>query len=201
MSEKVDERRKSTGGRSSELPSDYLRMTEEVFTSNFSDALEKCGKSPPSQFSAGGDIYSDEVIVRMSLLQDKKLAGISVYASSDFDPKASAPTIETLLSLCVDALGQVFQGVFDWAEKEGQFSQLLEANLVDLDDLPLVWTPIEVEKRKTFVRVDKANPVLDQAADDWLAKNDPELKKQSQKEEQDAAGLFVLPTHKASPKK
>lgn len=196
MLEKVFERRKATGGRSSGLPSDYLRMTEEVFASNFSDALGKCGDQPSARFSAGGEIYSDEVCVRMSLLQEGKLAGISVYASSDFDPKASAPTIETLLSICVDALGQVFQGLFEWAEKEGQFSTLLSANLVDLHDLPLMWTQIEVEKRKIFVRVDKANPVLDQAADEWLSKNDPELKRQTTEEEEAAEGLFVLPTHK-----
>jgi hypothetical protein len=190
--EKAVIRRKESAGKSSALPSDYLQMVEEVFSSNFSDTLDKLSTDTPARFVAGGDVFADEVVVSLSLLKEGKLSGLSLFASSDFDPKASAPTIETLLSVCVDGIGQVFQGLFEIAEKKDALASLLDLNLADLPELPLMWTQIEVEKRKLFVRVDRSNPVLDQAADDWLAKHDPEQAKESRSEDQEAEKLFVV---------
>jgi hypothetical protein len=162
-------------------------MVEEVFTANFSEAITKLDLKPAPTFVSGGDVYADEIVVRVSLVQEGRLAGTTVHASSDFDPKASAPKIEDLLSLCVDALGEVFGGLFEAPEA------LLSASMGEVAGLPLEWTEVTQSKRKIFVRVDKSNLVLDQAADDWLAKHDPEHKRSERKSEQEAEKLFVLP--------
>jgi hypothetical protein len=63
----------------------------------------------------------------------------------------------------------------------------------EVEGLPLEWTQVDVSKRKIFVRVDKSNPVLDDAADAWLAKHDPEHARGVKESDQAAEELFVLP--------
>jgi len=193
----IHERRKSTESKFSELPSDYTQMVHEVFMSNFSDSVEAMKLSPAPVFVTQGEIYSDEIVVHASLVQEGRLAGTTAYASTDFDPKASSPSIEDLLSLCVDALGDLFQQLFELAEKSGDKANILDANLQDLGELPLEWTQVDINKRKLFVRVDRANPSLDQAADQWLAKNDPGFLENEAEESKKAEKLFVIPNKAA----
>ncbi len=185
--EQLHLRRKGTDSRSSALPSDYLRMVEEVFVTNFSEQVSKLALNPAPAFVAGGEVYADEIVVRVALVQEGRLAGTTVHASSDFDPQASSPKIEDLLSLCVDALGEVFGGLFETPDV------LLTASMAEIAGLPLEWTQIDVSKRKIFVRVDKTNPVLDSAADEWLAKHDPEHARGVRESDEAAEQLFVLP--------
>jgi hypothetical protein len=196
----IHERRKGTDSRHSELPLDYTQMVTEVFISNFADSVESMKLSPAPVFIAKGEIYSDEIVVHISLVQEGRLAGTTAYASSDFDPKASSPSVEDLLGLCVDALGDLFQRLFELAQKSGTPALVLESNLQDLGEgqggLPLEWTQVEVAKRKIHLKLDRANPALDQAADQWLAKNDPEFLKNEEKNLKDAEKLFVLPPKK-----
>jgi hypothetical protein len=180
-------RRKGTDSRSSALPTDYLKMVEEVFTTNFSEQVSTLALEPAPTFVSGGEVYADEIVVRVALVQEGRLAGTTAHASSDFDPKASSPKIEDLLSLCVDALGEVFGGLFETP------SALLSGSMGEVEGLPLEWTQVDVSKRKIFVRVDKSNPVLDDAADAWLAKHDPEHARGVKESDQAAEELFVLP--------
>lgn len=199
----IHERRKGTESSHSELPSDYTQMVTEVFTSNFSEALAGLGLEPPARFVAGGEIYSDEIVVHVAIVQEGRLAGVTAYASSDFDPKASSPGVEDLLGICVDAVGDLVQSLFELAEKSGNPESLLSSSLDELAAgkaaLPLEWTPADVGKRKIFLRVDRTNPQLDGAADEWLKKHDPEFLKNEEKELKKAEKLFVLPPKGSKP--
>lgn len=170
------EHRKTAKFKTTPLPTDYLKMVSEVFSTNFNEGLKTIAqaKGAPATFNAHGDIGGEEIVLTVSLSSEKQLSAISVHASVDFDPKAALPTSEELLACCVDGIGTIFSDLFSPENIE----QLLEVSLAALKNVPLLWTPIEVEKRTIFVRVDRANPALDILADEWLKKNDPLLKKQ-----------------------
>jgi hypothetical protein len=200
----IHERRKGTTSSHSTLPVDYTRMVNEVFTTNFSDTLDAMALEPRPVFLSGGEIYADEIVVHVALVQEGRIAATSVYASTDFDPKASAPTIEDLLTICVDGVGEVMQTLCELAAKQDEKDSLLSSSLNELAEsgpVPQEWTQIEVSKRKIFVRADKTNPAMDAAADEWLAKHDPEFLKNEEKNAKSAEKLFVLPPDKSGSQK
>jgi len=185
------ERRRTTkgGGKATDLPHDYLRMVTEVFTTGFDEglkALKKAGHE--AQFKVAGHLYGDEVLVGVSLLFGEKLAATTVYASADFDPQASSPTLEDLLSACVDGLGTLYGSLMD-PKYPAKLEQLAGDSLGELDGVPYQWSPTEINKRTIYMRMDKANPVMDQAADEWLAKNDPNYGKREAEEAAEAEAL------------
>jgi hypothetical protein len=177
----------------SPLPVDYLKMTSDVFSSNFELGLKAIKKLEPKsqpQFKAYGIIYSNEIVLAISLFTGDQLAATTAYASSDFDPKASAPTAEQLLGASVDAIGSVFSYIFEDG-KSVRIKQMLSGTLAALEDIPYIWTKMEVGKQEIHLKVDKSNPELDEMANDWLKKNDPDLKDLDQKNQKDAENLFV----------
>jgi hypothetical protein len=193
------ERRKKSPGKSSAVPADYAKMVCEVFTSNFDSGLKKLTKlkGGKARFEVNGQIYLDEVVLAVSLLIGKELAATTVYASMDYDPRASVPTIQDLLSACVDAIGTVFAPLLS-GEKKGQLEKVAEQSLGALDGVPFDWTAVAVERHKVFVKIDKSNPNLDRMADDWLSQNDPDQKLAADEEHAETEKLFVTgPSAKA----
>lgn len=167
-------------------------MVAEVFTTNFDAGLKllqklKAGKR---HFEVRGDIFADEVILCISLGTSGHLSATSVYASCDFDPKASAPKIEDVLGACVDAIGSVYLELLDPA-KPKRVEQVAEDSLAALEGIPYEWTSMKVDRHKIFVRVDKANPALDEMTDLWLKKNDPAFRSKEQEEHEETENLFV----------
>ena len=188
----LEKRKPEASGKSSALPVDYLKMLKEVFTTNFDEGLKELKKTSgtPAEFQAMGQIYPDEILVAVSLLQKDQLAATTAYASCDFDPKASAPTVEDLLGVCVDALGAIYGQLLDPAFPE-KIAQLAEHSLSALDDVPFEWTVVPIDKQKVFTKIDKSNPNLESLADQWLKKHDPELKKRQKKEHEETEALFI----------
>jgi hypothetical protein len=186
------EKRKPESKRSSPLPKDFLKMVNEVFAANFGDGLKAMKKltKDDAYFDCNGQVYPSEVVLAVTLIQGKNLSATTVYASSNYDPKASAPTIQDVLSLCVDAIGSVYQPLLD-ANNESQLENLASASLSALQEVPFEWTPIVVEKQKLFVKLDKANPKLDLLADEWLDKHDKTRKQREAEEEEETKRLFV----------
>jgi hypothetical protein len=186
------ERRKLDSKRSSQLPNDFLRMVTEVFTSNFDDGVQKLSKLTRDKvhFDASGEVHPEEIVLCVTLTQEKQLGATSVYASVDFDPKASSPTIQDLLPLCVDAIGAVFQPLLTTKDPQ-ELENVISGPLSSLENVPFEWTQLAVDKQRIFVKIDKANPKLDQLADDWLKKNDPRLAEQELDEEEQTKDLFV----------
>lgn len=177
--------------KSSPLPSDFLKLVSEIFSNNFEAGLKslKKIKPAPAHFEASGRIYPDEIVLSVTLVHEGQIASTTVYASADFDPKASSPTIQELLERAVDAAGSVFADLF--SEKPGRLEQLADESLAALEEVPFEWTALEVGKRTLYVKVDKSNPALDQMADEWLAKRDPEAAARLKEEQSQAERLFV----------
>jgi len=192
------ERRKKTSGRSTQLPHDYISMVGEVFSTNFDAGLKTLAALKPSpQFVADGEIFPDEIVVCVSLTHKNLLSSTTVYASVDFDPKASAPKIEELLAACIDAAGSVFARLLD-ERKPKRIEQLAADSLGALEDVPFDWSAVDIEGRKIHLKLDKANPSLERMTDDWLAKNDPEHKLREKEEHDETEKLFVTGPKKPS---
>ena len=174
------------------LPADYTRMVSGVFEANFADGVraltEIAGKK--TYFIVRGAILPSEVVLTVSLVTEKQLAATTVTASFDFDPKASTPTAQDLLSLAVDGVGGLFDQFFD-PKNTHLLEQLSAGSLAAFEDVPFEWTSVDFQNRKMFLKVDKSNPVLDELADDWLAKNDPKAKAEEDEFESGTEELFV----------
>ncbi len=185
------ERHKTTSSKASPLPHDYLEMIEQVFTANFDVGLKAVQESKPeSRFIASGAVFADEIVLCVSLQQGDQLSATSVYGSMEFDPKASSPTVQDLLALCVDAIGTIYQELLS-AENPAAIEQLTSGSLSSLQNVPFDWSEVTLDKRKVFLKVDKANPKLDQLADDWLAQHDPHYQEKLEAEQKETEKLFV----------
>lgn len=186
------ETRKPHTTRYSELPKDYVKMVNEVLTTNF-DAGLKALKSLHSQsatFSTHGRIDATEISICVSLLIEGQLAATTVHASTDYDPKASAPTVQDLLGACVDAVGSLFGQLLDPKNKT-MLEQVSTQTLSAMKDIPFEWTPVTLDRTKVFLKVDKSNPVIDKMTNDWLEKNDPDHKARLKQEHEETEKLFV----------
>jgi len=185
------EKRHPLTSKSSPLPVDYLKMVEEVFTHQFDEGLKLYSTlKPESRFIASGAVFSDEIVATVSLISEGQLAATTAYASADFDPKASSPTVQELLSACVDALGTVWASLLD-VEKTETLHHLAEESMSALENVPFEWTAVDSNQRKIFVKLDKSNPLMDQIANEWLKKNDPNYTTAIEEEEEETEKLFV----------
>jgi hypothetical protein len=188
--------------KSSELPLDFVKMVREVLEAHFDEGLKALNApdlcTEPS-FVVSGAIWPDEIILSATLVSKGSMNATTVHASVDFDPKASSPTLQDQLNLCVDAIGGGFQNLFGDLNTE-QLEKLAHGALSAWEDIPFDWAKTDIEKKAVWLRVDKSNPALDTMADDWLSKNDPEFKKQVDEEESETKDLFVSgPKDKSDP--
>ena len=148
-------------------------MVTEVFEKNFGDGLKAVGKVlKKPKFHTSGKIYQDELHLSVAIISENDIAATCVTASSEYDAKASTPTVNDRLADCVDAIGAILADLLD-TDKAENIEMVGAHSLTAMENVPFEWAPIEVNKRKVFVCVDKTNPALDTMTDEWLKKNDP----------------------------
>ena len=176
-----------------ELPVDYLRLVESTLTAALAEGLEKMKlHHPTSEFRANGAIYGDEVLLALTLFHGAgNLSASTVYASCDFDPTASKPGIEAILSACLDAAGDVFTLFLD-PESPEKIAQLADHSLSALEEAPFEWACDTSKKIPVWVRIDKLNPILDDLTERWLKENDPIYKKAAEIIPEEAAAEEFL---------
>lgn len=185
------ERRKNSSTKPSALPLDYLKMVSEVFVSNFDAGLKIYGKlQPHPRFDVKGEVFTDEIVLGVSLTSEDQLSATTVYASVDFDPKASVPTAQELLAACVDAIAAVF-GTLLSPDHPEVIANVANEALSALDNIPFQWTKVDANQREIFVKMDKSNIALDALTDAWLRKNDPSEKKHEVEEHEETEKLFI----------
>lgn len=160
--------------KATSLPKDYLKLVGEIFAENFKPNLEALGKivSPP-RVRVHGNLYPDEIVLSVSIIFEKQMAGLTLHASTDFDPKATSPKAEDLLAVCMDTLGDAFATLFDAGDVTALKALVLEKS-DENHPLPIQWSEVENGKRRLYIKFDRSNPELEQMAEDWLNANDPE---------------------------
>ncbi|MBU6153913.1 MAG: hypothetical protein KGP28_06385 [Bdellovibrionales bacterium] len=170
----------------SELPVDFLKLIEETMTQALEPGLLEVRKiHPESSFKAQGAIFSDEILLSITLNHGPLvLSATTVHGSVDYNPNAEKPAVNDLLALILDSLGSLFQFYLD-PEFPERITQITDASLGALEEAPFEWTPLrldEGQKTPVHVKIDKANPLLDTLAEDWLKKNDPNYENISAKQ-------------------
>ncbi len=151
-------------------------MVAEVFAQNFQEGLDAFEQlKRKSHFEVAGRIYNDEIILSATLTDAKSITATTCFASSDFDPKASAPRAEEILACCVDALAGFFGQYLD-PENPELIEQLASESLSALEDAPFEWSSHTVNKRAIWLKVDRSNPKLEQMADEFIKKAERERK-------------------------
>ncbi len=186
------DRRRGAPERGVELPKDYETMVTEALHENFASELKafaKLVKKP--YFRVSGAIFTDEILVSLALHHEGVLGATTVHVSADFDPRASQPTAEELLTQALDVGAGIFGALFQEGNPEA-LERLAEGSLASLEEVPFDWTELEHQKRKLFVRVDKSNPDLERMTEQWLDQNDPERKQKSSEEQKQTEDLFVV---------
>lgn len=174
-----------------DVPGAYLKMVNQVFTQNFDDGLQRLSEIRPKPFfTSQGKIYTNEIIIAISIHFENTLVATSIYASCDFDPNASSPTAEDVLAICVDGAGALYSQLMDPQSDTKKLAELAEASLSACEALPVKWTEVEINKKRVYLKADKTNLVADQAADDWLKKNDPKYAKDLVDEESEKEEFF-----------
>jgi hypothetical protein len=178
--------------QSAELPKDYTKVVREVYAANFAEGLKSLAKKQGAKnsFEVRGAIFTDEIVMAVSLVSEGQLPATTIHCSVDFDPKASTPTAQDLLNVCVDAIGSLFATLLDPAKPE-RIDQLAAGTVSSLEDIPFEWTKVEFDNRRVWLFVDKSNPNLDEMADRWLAENDPEMADEEEEYEEETKDLFV----------
>ena len=189
----------ATNSTPTALPVDYVKMVGELLSKNFANELQELQKFRPGAWiSPRGGIFSDEIMLTVSLLSSDKLWATTFHASADFDPKASKPKAEEVLAACLDAIGSLLAHFLDLKNTD-QLRAIVSDSLSEIQSAPFDWTPFEFNRRQVFVKIDKSNPVIDQAATDWLKKNDPDARKRQKEEEKEREALFITPEKIADP--
>jgi hypothetical protein len=178
--------------RAAELPLDFTKIVREVYTTNFSDGLKilKKHQKAKSAFDVRGAIFTDEIVLGISLITDGAMAATTIHCSLDFDPTASTPTAQDLLNICVDAIGSLYATVLDPSKAE-RIQLLADGALSEIPEFPLEWTKVEFDGRRVWLLVDKSNPTLDEMTDKWLAENDPEIEAEEDEHDEETADLFM----------
>ncbi len=162
----------------SDLPVDFLKLIESTVSTALEAGLTEVKKThPEAHFYSRGAIFADEIMLTLTLSYGPKvLSATTGYASADFNPLEEKPTVDAVLAACLDAIGSVFEFYLDPKSPE-KIAQLAHHSLSALEDGPFEWTPIEITdevKIPVYVRIDKANPMLDEITEKWLIENDPE---------------------------
>ncbi|MBC7398197.1 MAG: hypothetical protein H7333_12215 [Bdellovibrionales bacterium] len=164
----------------SDLPVDYLKLVEETLSTSLEKGLSELKKThPAAHFASKGAIFSDEIIMAVTLSQgENRLAATTVYGSVDFNPLAEKPKMDDLLSINVEAIASVFAVFLDTNSPE-KIDQIMHHSLSAIEEAPFDWTKIKLEDGliPVWVKLDKSNPLLDELTEKWLSENDPDYTK------------------------
>lgn len=151
--------RKKQDQPANDLPAAFIKDIAKLFNEQFSK------DKGDASFSVHGAIYPDEVLICITLMRVGVLRAASCYASMDL-PKDIAKNPKQLtenLRSIVDLVASWFHQCFDESDQTG-----LDAVLEAIEELNETWEPVEWEKKKVFVLVNKDNHTLEAAADQIL---------------------------------
>ncbi len=98
-----------------DLPLDYMKLVEETLKDSLKEGLVELKKIHPiSDIKAAGAIYSDEVLLAVTISHGPQtLIATTVYASANFNPLMEEPGIEKVLDSCLDCVGTVLLHYLD----------------------------------------------------------------------------------------
>jgi hypothetical protein len=150
------QQKKSSAG----LPKDFLDTVSGLFSKQFKAKLKG------ATFLVYGDLYSQEVILCISLNHPKSLTAASLHISSDLTEEVGEKPekVTERLKSMVDVAASWFSEALDGGKG-------LESVLDKMEDIDPNWQELEWEGATLFVKLNKVNYALERVADDFLKKS------------------------------
>jgi hypothetical protein len=141
------------------LPKDFLHTVSDLFKKQFKTKLT--GES----FLVYGALHADEVVLAISLSHPKSLRSASMHVSMDLGKEvAEKPEkVTEQLKVMVDVAASWFAQCFEAGKG-------LEAVLGEMGEMDPNWQEFEWEGKTLFVKLNRDNYALENAADDLLRK-------------------------------
>ena len=153
------EPRKKQKKRPTILPLDFTKNVSTLFNKQFKNQMNK------AEFIVKGDLYPDEILLCISLVQEKALRAATMYLSLDVNNEMNEKPekITDFLKSMVDAAASWFHQSFSEAKQKG-----IEGILAAMDELQPAWQKFEWDGNTLYVKLNKDNHVLEIAADRFL---------------------------------
>lgn len=154
------------------LPPEFLDKVKQVFAQQFEDEADL------GEFVAEGQIYPQEIVVRVGYLERGRLKQMNFEASVDYSQDRAAEQKDAMarLYLCIDAVASMMEEYLDaLSDTEGGDEEALEAL-----DFPTDWKAFEFEGEQIYLRTSTINSRLEDEADRLLGLADAALVRESE---------------------
>lgn len=134
------------------FPTDYISQIEDVFKQAFGEKLRAF------KMLIEGRIYTDEILLRVGLLEKGRLMQANFEVSMPYS--RAKQDAQDRIHNCIDAAASMMN---EWLESGGEV------------DFPRTWKEFEFEKNSLFVQYTTENTELEAQADALLGTEAPEL--------------------------
>jgi hypothetical protein len=151
--------RKRQKKKPSALPKEFLRSVSELFGKQFKSKLSG------ATFLVYGDLYGDEAVLCVSLSHPKSLRAASLHLSSELpkDISENPEKVTERLKTMVDVAASWFNQCFEAGSG-------LESVLAEMGDAEPLWQEFDWEGCQLFVKLNRDNYTLENAASSFLKK-------------------------------
>jgi hypothetical protein len=154
--------RLKTSKKWTEFPKEYLTQIQDVFQETFKKHLEH------AKLIVEGRIYTEEILLRVGVLEKGRLAQINFEVSMNYSTKT-----KDAVDRIHDAIDAVASLMNDYFASNGEI------------EFPLTWQEFEFNKRSLYIQFTTVNSTLEAEADALLGKSFEEMV-QEDKETEDA---------------
>lgn len=134
------------------FPKEYLSQIEEVFSQGFKEKLQG------SKLIVEGRIYTEEIVLRVGVLEKGRIRQANFEVSCQFSPKEK-DAVDRIYD-CIDAAASMMAEYFE-SDGEAEF--------------PFVWKEYEFNGRALFLQHSTVNTSLEAEADALLGETDSDL--------------------------
>lgn len=151
--------RKRQVGTPTSLPKEFLKTVAELFKKQFTKEIKG------SEFLVYGNLFSDEVILCLSLTNAKSLKAASMHISADLgkgvaeSPEKVTEQLKSMVDIAASWFAQCFEG-----------GKGFESVVLALAEMDTTWQPVDWEGMTLHVKLNKDNYALEKAADSFLKK-------------------------------
>lgn len=151
--------RKRQAKTPSSLPKDFLNSVSTLFSKQFKPKLKG------STFLVYADLYTDEVVLCISLNNAKSLKAASMHISTELGKEVGEKPEKV-----TEVLKNMVDVAASWFAESLEGGKGLDGVLDLLTDMDPSWQSLEWEGNTLYVKLNKANYALERAADDFLRK-------------------------------
>jgi hypothetical protein len=132
------------------LPKEYLTQVEEAFRESFPTQLKS------AQVVVEGRIYTEEILLRVGILEKGRLRQANFEVSMSFSPKKK------------DAVDRIHDSIDAAASMMSEYFELKEG---EEPDFPLIWKEYEFNGLPLFLQFSTVNSSLEAQADALLGED------------------------------